>query len=63
MGASIARLVLHYRFGARIDGSDAVAVYTANRYLIDEAVVRRAIGGSREPVMLRENDLPVPPRV
>lgn len=58
IGASVSRQVLHYRFQARLDGSDAVAIYEAHRGEIDAAVVRRAGQGSIEPVMLRENDLP-----
>ncbi|MDT7834094.1 hypothetical protein [Aquabacterium sp. OR-4] len=62
VGASVSRSVLHYRFNGRDDGSDAVSVYAANRALIDAAVLRRVVAGSREPVMVREHDLPVPPR-
>lgn len=62
MGASVSRRVLHHRFDARLDGSDAVTVYEANRAEIDAAVVRRVQGGSIEPVMLREHDLPLPNR-
>jgi hypothetical protein len=57
MGASVSRQVLHYRFQARLDGSDAVATYAAHCGEMDAAVVRRAGDGSIEPVMLRENDL------
>jgi hypothetical protein len=62
MGASLSRSVLHYRFQGRVDGSDALTVYAAHRLLIDAAVRKRVAAGSREPVMLREHDLPVPPR-
>lgn len=62
MGASIARQVLQYRFQGRPDGSDALAIYAAHRPLIDAAVTRRAAQGGREPVMLREHDLPQPLR-
>lgn len=58
IGAILSRQVLHYRFGALMDGSDAVATYETHRGEIDAAVVRRVAGGSIEPVMLRENDLP-----
>jgi hypothetical protein len=57
MGASVSAAVLHYRFKAKLDGSDAVLVYGANRVAIDDAVIRRVRAGSREPVMLRESDL------
>jgi len=62
IGASIQRHVLQHRFQGRADGSDALAVYAAHRALIDVAVARRAAQGAREPVMLREHDLPVPAR-
>ncbi|WP_201492179.1 DUF1488 family protein [Rubrivivax sp. A210] len=62
VGARISRLVLHYRFKGQADGSDAVAVFQANRHEIDAAVVRRVVAGSWDPVMLREHDLPAPPR-
>lgn len=58
-GASVSRSVLHYRFKGRLDGSDALATYAANRVEIDAAVLRRVASGAREPVMLREHDLPV----
>lgn len=58
MGASVSRHVLHYRFQARLDGSDAVAAYETHRADIDAAVLRRAAGGSIEPVILREGDMP-----
>lgn len=61
VGASVSSSVLHYRFKGRLDGSDAVLVYEANRQAIDAAVLRRLAAGSREPVMLRENDLPLAP--
>ena len=62
VGASVSRSVLHYCFKGRQDGSDAALVYAANRSEIDAAVVRRVAAGSREPVMLREHDLPVSAR-
>lgn len=62
MGASIAKQVLHHRFQGKADGSDAESVYATHRATIDAAVLRRAASGSREPVMLREHDLPLPPR-
>jgi hypothetical protein len=61
IGASVPRLVLHYRFQGQEDGSDALAVYAANREVLDGAVLRRLAAGSREPVMLREADLPALP--
>ncbi len=59
IGAILSRQVLHYRFGARLDGSDALASYVSHRHEIDAAVVRRVGNGSIEPVMLRENDWPI----
>jgi hypothetical protein len=61
IGAMLSRQVLHHRFRACIDGSDAVAIYETHRPEIDAAVVRRVVAGSIEPVMLRENDLPITP--
>lgn len=58
LGAIISQQTLRYRFKAREDGSDALATYAAHRDEIDQAVLRRYASGSREPVMLRENDLP-----
>jgi hypothetical protein len=58
IGASVPWRVLHYRFDARLDGSDAIATYEAHRSEMDAAVLRRASSGSIEPVMLREHDLP-----
>lgn len=58
IGAILSKQLLQFRFKAKPDGSDAVATYEAHRGEIDAAVVRRATAGSREPVMLREFDLP-----
>ena len=57
IGAILSKEVLRYRYQARADGADAVALYEANRQEIDDAVRRRVAAGSLEPVMLRENDL------
>lgn len=62
VGAVISQATLHHRFGAALDGSNAVATYQTNQALIDDAVRRRVARGSIEPVMLREADLPAPPR-
>lgn len=62
IGAILTKPVLLYRFNAKPDGSDAVATYQAHRATIDEAVLSRVASGSIEPVMLREHDLPQPPR-
>ncbi len=62
VGATISKQTLHYSFGAELSGANALATYTANREVIDATVRRRVAGGSIEPVMLRERDLPVPAR-
>ena len=62
IGATISKATLHFRFGANIDGDDAVATYAAHREIIDAAVRRRVARGSIEPVMLREFDVPAVPR-
>jgi Protein of unknown function (DUF1488) len=62
IGAILTRQLLHYRFDAQPDGSDAVALYEKHRSDIDAAVLGRVASGSIEPVMLRENDLPPRPR-
>lgn len=62
IGAILSKQLLHHRFDAKPDGSDAVAVYTAHRREIDAAVLSRVRSGSIEPVMLREYDLPRAPR-
>jgi len=58
VGASINKQTLHYSLGADFDGANALQTYTANGELIDAAVRRRVAGGSIEPVMLREYDVP-----
>jgi hypothetical protein len=62
VGATISKETLHYRFRGSLSGSDAVATYAANSEVIDAAVRRRVAGGSIEPVMLRERDVPAPAR-
>lgn len=62
IGAMLTRQLLHYRFDAKPDGSDAVALYEKHRRDIDAAVLGRVASGSIEPVMLREHDLPPRPR-
>lgn len=58
MGAIISQQTLRYRFKGKDDGSDALVTYAAHREEIDQAALRRYASGSREPVMLREYDLP-----
>ena len=62
IGAMLTKPLLHYRFDAKPDGSNAVALYQAHRADIDAAVLARVANGSIEPVMLREHDLPPRPR-
>jgi hypothetical protein len=62
IGAMLTKPLLYYRFDAKADGSNAVALYEAHRSDIDAAVLARVAGGSIEPVMLREHDLPPRPR-
>jgi Protein of unknown function (DUF1488) len=62
IGASVSRSVLHHRFKGAVDGSDALVVYAAHRAELEDAVRRRVALGSREPVIVRENDLPPPNR-
>jgi len=56
VGATISKETLHYKFQARLNGTDAVETYTTHRAVIDAAVQRRIATGSIEPVMLRESD-------
>ncbi len=56
MGAIARKQVLHFRFGAALDGADALKVYQDHRHEIDAAVLRRVDAGSIEPVILREAD-------
>ncbi len=62
IGAILTKPLLHYRFDAKPDGSDAVSIYQKHRGEIDAAVLSRVSNGSIEPVMLREHDLPPRPR-
>ncbi|GCL61477.1 DUF1488 family protein [Pseudaquabacterium pictum] len=63
VGASVSRQTLHHRFmPGRTDDDQPLATYTAHADLLHDAVRRRVATGSIEPVMLREHDLPQPPR-
>ncbi len=62
VGATIDRRTLHYLFEGGQARSEPVALYLLHRHEIDDAVRRRCAGGSIEPVMLRESDLPPPRR-
>jgi hypothetical protein len=61
VGASISRATLHYRYRPDARNDDPLQTYTAHAREIDAAVRRRVAGGSIEPVMLRESDLPAAP--
>lgn len=58
IGAIIGLRTLHYRFDAEVNETTALSIYSAHRDEIDAAVKRRVAGGSIEPVMIREHDLP-----
>lgn len=62
VGASIRRETLHYLYKPRVSGDDPLATYHEHCAELHAAVQRRVAGGSREPVMLREADLPGLPR-
>jgi hypothetical protein len=57
VGAIVRRELLHYVFGGRFDGGDALVTFGVHRAAIEAAVLRRVAGGSIEPVLLREADL------
>lgn len=59
IGASIGKETLHYRY--RPDGcdEDPMETYQSHAEDIEAAFRRRLAQGAREPVMLREFDLPV----
>jgi Protein of unknown function (DUF1488) len=61
VGASITKTTLHYRYKALRTDDDALATYLEHAAEIDAAVRRRVAAGSREPVMLRDSDVPAPP--
>ena len=58
-GASVGREALHHRYRPTAQGDDPLETYHANAADIEAAVRRRIAQGSREPVMLREDDLRV----
>ncbi len=64
VGAIVRKELLHYGFGGRFDGGDALVTFHAHRPAIEAAILRRVAGGSIEPVLLREADLKAgePPR-
>jgi hypothetical protein len=62
VGASISKATLHYSFAAGRSDDEPLATYLAHADTLAEVVRRRVAAGSIEPVMLREHDLPKPPR-
>jgi Protein of unknown function (DUF1488) len=63
IGASVSRQTLHHRFmPGRTDDDQPMATYAAHADQLHAAVRQRVAAGSIEPVMLREHDLPQPPR-
>ncbi|MDB5846967.1 MAG: hypothetical protein JWP29_719 [Rhodoferax sp.] len=57
VGASIGKAALHYRYAPNRNDDEPLATYTANAPEIDAAVRKRVLGGSVEPVMLRDHDV------
>lgn len=60
IGASVGKSTLHYRYQPHRSDDDPMATYREHMPALHAAVHRRVAAGSREPVMLRENDLHVP---
>jgi hypothetical protein len=59
VAASIRREVLHYFYRSDAHGEDPMDTYRSHSQDIEEAVRRRVAQGAREPVIIREPDLPV----
>ena len=57
VGASIRKETLHYRYRPTATDDLPLETYGLHAEEIDAAVRRRVLGGSVEPVMLRDNDL------
>lgn len=58
IGASITKETLHYRYNPTQQDDDPLTTYTSHAAELQDAVRRRVATGAREPVMLREHDLP-----
>jgi hypothetical protein len=58
VGASVRKSALHFRFTPNAVDEDPMATFRSNRECLEDAVRRRVAGGSLEPIMLREPDLP-----
>ena len=59
--ASIGKEVLHYFYCPDGRGEDPMSTYQSHRSDIETAVRQRVAKGAREPVMVREADLPARP--
>ncbi|RZL89083.1 MAG: hypothetical protein EOP82_21065 [Variovorax sp.] len=57
VGASIGKETLHYRYRPTATDDIPLDTYELHAKEIDAAVRRRVLGGSVEPVMVREFDL------
>jgi len=57
VGASVRRETLHYRYSPHSTTDDPLDNYQTHAEELAQAVRRRIAGGSREPVMLRDQDL------
>jgi hypothetical protein len=57
VGATVSRQTLHYRFRPEGQDEDPMTTFHHNTSVMETAVRARVRRGSREPVMLRENDL------
>lgn len=60
VGATIRKETLHYRFAANAVDDDPLVTYAAHAAELGDAVRRRVLAGSREPVMLRDPDVRAP---
>ncbi|OZI62705.1 DUF1488 family protein [Bordetella genomosp. 11] len=60
VAASIRKEVLHYYYRPDAQGEDPMETYRSHRDDIEAAVRQRIAQGAREPVMVRETDLPPP---
>jgi hypothetical protein len=58
IGASVKKSALHFRFAPNAVDEDPMSTFRKNQACLEEAVRRRVAGGSLEPIMLREPDLP-----
>lgn len=57
VGASVRREALHYRYSPHSTTDDPLNTYQTHAEELAQAVRSRIAGGSREPVMLRDQDL------